>query len=488
MIPMQKRGRNGYMMLKKVFTKPKSICAILLLGIFTFLFLGTEYMYVNMLSLTTGEEKTVIAQNYALGVSAVGFFLYPLVHRFLKNRIQFAALVFLAFAAVACTFLIQKHVSYFSTMLSGMALFLILGLLGSAIHYLFFELTEDRNYLARMVGASYALGIVLQFLNNNLVNLRTAEASILSLSILVALALLVKAKKLSRQETPVVGEHPIPDKGENGKASEKNKAAGWLLALLVILMACVFSTLDNAVTLRHTADTDIGKWPRLLLAASGLAAGLLFDIRKRKFMAMMMYCVMLLSVICVVVLKLGGSFLIGLLVFYFSAGFFAVFFTTSFLDFACYMQMPVLWTGMGRAVNNISAALLTNSTVALLASDCSGMVTIVLALVLFVAVSIVLSLYTAWRPVAFGVPKDVPADLDPQEALQLLSDTFALTPREVEVFDKLVNSEESIQEIADALYLSRRTCQRHIASIYEKAGVKSRMGLYQIYMEKQHGL
>lgn len=94
-------------------------------------------------------------------------------------------------------------------------------------------------------------------------------------------------------------------------------------------MACVFSTLDNAVTLRHTADTDIGKWPRLLLAASGLAAGAA-DIRKRKFMAMMMYCVMLLSVICVVVLKLGGSFLIGLLVFYFSAGFFAVFLPPAF--------------------------------------------------------------------------------------------------------------------------------------------------------------
>ena len=53
---------------------------------------------------------------------------------------------------------------------------------------------------------------------------------------------------------------------------------------------------------------------------------------------------------------------------------------------------------------------------------------------------------------------------------------------------KLVNSEESIQEIADGLYLSRRTCQRHIAAIYEKAGVKSRMGLYQLYIEKQRRL
>ena len=34
-----------------------------------------------------------------------------------------------------------------------------------------------------------------------------------------------------------------------------------MLALLVVLMACVFSTLDNAVTLRHAGGTDIGQWP-----------------------------------------------------------------------------------------------------------------------------------------------------------------------------------------------------------------------------------
>ena len=64
-------------------------------------------------------------------------------------------------------------------------------------------------------------------------------------------------------------------------------------------------------------------------------------------MAMMMYCVMLMSVICVVVLKLGGPFLIGLIVFYLSAGFFVVFFTTSFLDFARHMPTPALWARYG---------------------------------------------------------------------------------------------------------------------------------------------
>lgn len=53
---------------------------------------------------------------------------------------------------------------------------------------------------------------------------------------------------------------------------------GLLLVLLVALMTCVFSTLDNAVTLVHSSgETDIGQWPRALLALSGLAAGFVFD-------------------------------------------------------------------------------------------------------------------------------------------------------------------------------------------------------------------
>ncbi len=466
------------MKLKKEFTNVSTLYAVALLGMFTFLFLGTEYMYVNMLSLTAGEEKTVIAQNYALGFSAVGFFLYPLVHWFLKRRPRGVLLAVLALVAVGCNVLIQRHTSYASTMLSGMTLFLVLGLLGSLIHSLFWSLVVDRDCLARLVGLSYGLGILLQFVNNNLAGLQSLEVLILSASMLGILAMLPKAETLSC-------ELPMENHTQE-KASRKQVASGVLLMLLIVLMACIFSTLDNAVTLRHGSDANIGQWPRLLLAASGLIAGFLFDIQKRKYMTVMMYCIMLLSVICVVVLKLGGSFLIGLLVFYFSAGFFAVFFTTCFLDFACRMPDPLPWTGMGRAMNNVSAALLTNGSVALLVSDSSGLVAIVLTLGLFVAVSVVISLYTAWMTAPPDLPQEPPTTPDPQEAFRILSDTLALTPREIEVFDKLVNSEESIQEIADTLYLSRRTCQRHIASIYEKAGVKSRLGLYQIYIERQH--
>lgn len=209
-------------MIKKVLIKPKSIYAVLLLGIFTFLFLGSEYLYVNMISFTAGEEKTVIAQNYALGMSAVGFLLYPLFHRFRKKQAQIAGLFLLALAVAVCNFFVWQHVTYVTTLLFGMALFLLLGLLGSAVHYLFLLLVPDNDYLARMVGISYALGIFLQFLNNNLGIAEAAEAIVLSVFVFVVVALLLKVQRLVEQ-TESESEVLLSPLGEADEKAKRKK-------------------------------------------------------------------------------------------------------------------------------------------------------------------------------------------------------------------------------------------------------------------------
>lgn len=86
---------------------------------------------------------------------------------------------------------------------------------------------------------------------------------------------------------------PAEDAEQRQESSGKERTVG---LLLVLLMTCVFSTLDNAGTLVHSSgETDIGQWPRALLALSGLAAGFVFDWKSRQYMGPIMYCVMMLS-------------------------------------------------------------------------------------------------------------------------------------------------------------------------------------------------
>ena len=54
------------------------IKAVILMSLFTFTFLEAEFLFVDMISCTVSGDKSVNAQNYALGASVVGFALYPL--------------------------------------------------------------------------------------------------------------------------------------------------------------------------------------------------------------------------------------------------------------------------------------------------------------------------------------------------------------------------------------------------------------------------
>ena len=59
----------------------KRFTAGVLLAIFTFLFLETEYLFVNIMSAFSSSQQAVSAQGIVLGVSVIGFLLYALFHR-----------------------------------------------------------------------------------------------------------------------------------------------------------------------------------------------------------------------------------------------------------------------------------------------------------------------------------------------------------------------------------------------------------------------
>lgn len=545
---------NGaFPLMKQELTKPSSLRAISMLAVFTFLFLSTEYFYVNQIAQNASSARTVNVQNYALGISAVGFCLYPLLFRFFRDRLHSAVFFTLTMLAIVCFVILGSPVPPGLLTAVGMLLFLVLGILGSAVHYHFLCEISDKKYFARMVGISYGFAILLQFLNNSLISSALAEQLLLCAALLFIVFFLFRfqhreASRSSQMSdtansSPQVSDvtNPCPHMSDASACAASDStdsqhklpapsASGALpqlvlLIFLVIFMTCIFSTLDNTVTLGHADGTmDIGQWPRILLACSGLAAGFLFDLHNRRFMNLIMYCIMMLSTLSVAILQLGGSFLIGLIVFYLSSGFFVVFFTTSFLALSEDTRCPRLWAGMGRAVNNAGAALVSNLSLSLIASN-SSITLIITALVLFATVSILIAAYSMLNApgvqtetggtmthkmqaaceanashntkAALGndssasTASDISSDPDyPQntpiaDPFSTFSTAFSLTDREQSVFDQLVNTEKSIQEIADSLFISRRTCQRYITSIYEKVGAKSRMGLYQSYIEWQ---
>ena len=249
-------------------------------------------------------------------------------------------------------------------------------------------------------------------------------------------------------------------------------AAAGTLIFTIALMTCIFATLDNAVTLGHAGGSmDIGQWPRLV-------SGVLFDYGKGRYRNLIMYCVTLLSTVCILVIVSGGSFLLGLIVFYLSAGFFVVFFSTGFVRLAGYMRVPQFWAGMGRAVNNLCAILIGSFSVALIRSGDSIKIMIA-SIGLFVLISIAIYIYTVMGQTDVELPDQERKQEEEQDYFSAFADTYALTEREQEVLKMLLASDEEVQEIANRLYISRAMLYRYISSLNKKTD--TRIGLIQFY-------
>ncbi len=436
------------------------------LAFFNFIFLGIEYQFDNMMAMVTGPEQVVTAQGYVLGASVLGFLLYPVAVSCIKEKFWQNVVVAGALAGVICIFVIWQHNSYSTILVAGCICFVLMGMAGSAVHY-YLPREAEPEHLAKAVGISYAVGIFLQFLNNNLIKNDTAESVVLAVSAAGVSVLLLNAENgMSEEES----------------TSESSGHAGFWLILLVILITCIFSTLDAAVTLGHVSGSaDVGQWPRLLLAGSGLLAGVLFDGRKRRYGNILMYCVTVLSVLCIVVLENGGPFFAGLIVFYLSAGFFVVFFTVSFMRLSTRIKCPKLWAGLGRAVNNICAFATGSLSLRLIRSE-NQMLRDGMLLVLFVLISIAFFIYSnALYMQEKKEPESSGIKPGEEESLEMFAVSFSLTEREKEVLEVLLVSDENVQDIAKTLMISRAALYRHIASLNEKTGTKSRIGLVQFY-------
>lgn len=221
------------------------IKAVILMSLFTFTFLEAEFLFVDMISCTVSGDKSVNAQNYALGASVVGFALYPLYSRLCKKALQSVISIGAAVLSVVCLFLICRHSTYAFTLCMGLVLFLILGLFGSAVFYKSLCLLEDNTYIARLAGLSYMLGTLLQIANNNLIHIDIIEAAVLSLFILLLAVMLIRAEKNSI--VPAFPKNEADEKTD--KAGKEVVKISVLLVFLVAFMTCIFSTMDNAITL-----------------------------------------------------------------------------------------------------------------------------------------------------------------------------------------------------------------------------------------------
>lgn len=491
----------------------RGIREILCLALFFFTFLAGVYLFDVRVAEFVPPNEVVIYESIVIGASVIGYFARPLLY-YRRPQAIAATSDITGVLLVSALLLIIMAVQFKVVIAGGLVACCALGYCGSTAHANFARRFARTPCLARAAALSYAAGILVQVLNYMILPTGIPQQFVLIACAIAQVGLLHGARRAKlRDEAAPEFEAEIAelsvdasDYGAKWREAPETKAAFRAAVVrLTVAIACltgVFVALNAGLTISHAAGAiDLGDWPRLLLILSALAAGVLYDLRGRSYMNIIMTCVAMLFTLSFFVLITdanGGNVPAATMIFYLGSGFFVVFFTVKFAAVSMYARWAYLWPCMGRVINNICMLLVTAPAVAIISSQ-NVLLAVGAVLVLFVGIAISLlgqfghgtdgsasrgglafavdDLGESYAPERVDtVPLEAP-ELSFDERLEGFVAAFDLTKRERDVLEALVVSDDSVQDVAASLFLSRSTLYRHIASINKKVEVTSRVAL-----------
>ena len=446
-----------------------------------FAFQLTEFTVNDRADVLLGAEWVNAVYSAGIACTALGFLSFPVLRRiFAGERKRKAVMCTVGLISVLTSFALLTTSSKELFLVSSFFALLTYGHIGSNIYYSFSMMFSGSAYTGRVIGISMGCAVLLQFAVQNLLVTDAAFIASIIISVAVMVFFVVKPPK------DWMFENPLPYSSEN----KTYKKEAYILIAATLFMSLVIGFIDGIVVAKHAEGSlSVSSYARLFYAFSLPAAGFTADFKNRKYLSIATVCTLFISTISTALISDANTFFWGTELMYTYSGFYVVFFTVSFIDLAPRTKSPELWAGMGRIIRSITAALTAIpvvvvfeqfGSVVLIAGSCIFSVMTLLVLFKNISVSLFSQQASAEKASAEKVSEENES-LSQEQIIKNYSEHYGFTPRETEVFEKLITTEDGVQEIADSLYVSRRVLQRYIAAIYEKTNTKSRIGLFQSF-------
>lgn len=474
--------------------------AMVSLALFYFIFLESSSFYLTSMSSFSLEPGFATTIAPIMGLNALGFLCYPLYSLKLSRRKRRGTALVFAILWVASLIVAATTSSPIAIVGAGYLSFFIMGVLGGGAYFGVAMMLAQSNRLITCVALAHAAGILLHLICFHIPLGRAGDAAFLGLGI-VAFSLVAlfgwPSLRVPREGTAVdsVGNPIYPRKildlqgfAASPSLQEPRRFAIQLVALTVLL-AVLFNILDSTTSLGTPWVNQYAEvWPRLVVAVCGVAAGVFFDIDRRRHMGTVVLCVAFLATAAALAAGSGLNITVCRVVFYAGSGIFAVFYLSLFIWLAAYMRVPQLWAGMGKVISNVVALVVTIPSAALAQANDQALTS--LAFVLFAAVLILMTRtgmltpdYESVKDTGRESPEQA-SPRSPEEALAAFCESYGLTKRESDVLAAVVSDERPLKHVAAELGVGLRTVQHHLTSLYKKTGTQTRTGLTARFIEE----
>lgn len=446
---------------------------------FSVMFFLTEFALHTHLNAFGARTMTALYAA-AMFINGCGYLLFPLLARTRmatedKNRfVPAAAALFVLSAALAEIFAQPGPRILFS--FAAMALG---GFIGGASLWAAAVALRPTGMTGKLYAAAIAASVAVQYPIQNYF----AAPHFRLAAVAAAAALFVRAMPPSFGEPA----RRLPPEERTTPAAE------FLFAVAMVVLLSYFYSLGDGVLMKLNAEgkLTVFKWPRLFYILSLMIAGWAADLRGGRFLAPVALVAAALTGFYPLFLAGGsGGYQIFHLCFWCFAGFYVVCFSVPFMRMAEERNFPELWACMGRIIKQfvncagvVFASALTEVSGARWIFWCNA--ALVAAMAAWLAFGRRISV---GESPALETEDYVPAapQATEDERIAAFAGKYGLSARETEILTMLAaqNAEQTTQELADALGVSRRTCERRLSALYAKTGAKNRADLMIAYVRE----
>ena len=369
---------------------------------------------------------------------------------------------------------------------------LLIGCLGAATYFFCAcEYCMDRH-LGLIMAVSTSVPYIIQYLFTPA--FRNVYVQIITMLLLFSLVSYIAM----RHPRDYILEDMLPynkdtDEYKRKKKKKKKKILAFFFVMLIIGVYMEQTWSSGALN----GDVNMYGIPRLFVIPGYFYVGFFTDYKERKYLELS--ALLAFSFFALATYSSNGAYL-RLIFFYFIAGVYTGYLNAAFWHIAPRTEKPELWASLGRVLSFFEGIL---GIVFMHINADSMLQTFIECIFILIIVFAAYRLAAGFKAKAYvydayvakfdsyinpaGQVSDVEeealhgVDVDPTIKFDKYCTEFEFTPRERDVLNILLSSDESMKIIAGKLNISERMLYRYMNSLYEKTGTQTRASLLKSY-------
>lgn len=448
-------------------------------GLYFFSFLLTESVINDRAVTVVGIDSVNLVYAIGLLCTALGYFIFPYIYSKIKKELLF---IFCTTTIISAILLVTIDIIPLFLLTSYICL-ISFGYIGGYVHYNASVYMAYSHFSIKM-GISMAIAIFIQYL----VQLINGNNIVFVVSIIISSCLVFITNKYSSNNVEENTHDYIPalQLDSYNKSLKKLFSKKIIISVLMVVIMSMILGIEDSIMVYKNAKGELSLFSgiRLMYSLGLLVAAIIADIKNRLYLPFASVCSIMLSTLVITFLDESSiNYNLGMGFMYFYSGFYVIYLTLVFMDISRHMNNSRLFAGLGRIVRSITTSFVVILFI-VLSDILSHSVCTVINCFLSILTIVIFYFDVILNNKAnndISIEKET-ADFSNKENSDNFCNYYNFTDKEKESFVLLISTEDTVQNIADSMGISRRVLQRYITSMYEKTNTQTRVGLLMSYI------